>query len=571
MMTRVLKRSRMGLLVLLSLFLLAGLSACGAAKTVKLADYMRCSVGEYDGFGSLKENLDIDGLAGAVAEAAGYSEKKSDYEDKLDQIRDDLKDVLKGSWSKTDHIAVGDKLSYHWDVETEVLKKKYNVIFDTTEYTHTADADELESLKELKAEDLLKVTLSGYSGAGSVRIQNGSSEFKELVLQGADTLGELFSNGDVIKMTLSLKSGADLKEYFGLKGYKAPADGVISYTVTGLEEAQEIDLFESVLLNYQGVNGYAALSYEFADAAPDAVKALTLELSKKIDLSNGEEVKVSLPDGLGGSAWLSCLAKGYRLTAAEKTFTVEGLEEPRELDPFTYLTISYEGASGNGEAVLTVAAENEFNDVLSGIRILPDKETELSQGDEITCTVSVKDSDDVVDYCLRQYGVRLTATEKKYKVEEIDRYLTSYDEIPEELVKAMLSKVDEIDWQNGWDEVTIEKTEYLGRRFYVRPGYWADHSNNEVYFLYRFSAKHAELGEFVFYNYVCFSDILLKKDGTYVLDLDGYMISNQWCDPTGHMGWAGNVEGYETMEELLEVSEPNWVEEYELDEKLTTE
>ena len=572
MLKKSFRKNRIGLLALLSAVLMLCLTGCGSTKTVKLADFAHCKLQGYDGFGTLTDSFDTDGLVRAVADAAGYSEKKSDYEDKLDLIREDLEDLLEGKWSKTDHITVGDELTYRWDVEAEALKKKYNVIFDAADYTHTAAEKELDALKELTADDLFKVTFDGYSGAGSVFVSNNSKELKEIAFSlpempnGAASPDAALSNGDVIEITLSLRTGEDMKEYLGTRGFKVPENNILKVTVEGLQEPKEVDPFTYLLLSLHGVNGYAQLDWEFTDSTPDPVRYLNVAFNKQEDLSNGDEVIVTLSDG-DADPTQSCLRSGIRLTSTEKVFPIADLEEPRDLNPFDYLSVTYDGVSGNGTAVLELITDNEFSEVLNGISISPAKSIALTQGDKLTFTVLIPGSDDVVDACLRRYGVRLTQTEKQYSVDEIDRYITSVKELPENMASAMQAKAETIDWQNNWEEVTIDKIECLGNRFYYRLKY-STGNNNCLFFLYRITATHAEYGEFIFYNYTCYFDILLQKDGTIELDYDDYSTSTQWCDPTGHAGWFGNVEGYETMEALLDNAFPFWPDNFELEENL---
>ena len=494
MKNRFFGKSWIVLMALVCAVLVICLAGCGRAKSISLAEFADYSLNGYDGYGTLKDRFDLDRLAEVVAGAAGYSEKKSDYEDKLELVREDLEDLLTGKWSKTDHIAVGDLLTCRWDVAKNALKEKYNVTFDTTGYTHTVSAEELKALKELNAEDLLEVSVFGYNGAGTVSVSNGNSDLKEITVKlPSDFDEDMVSNGDLIEITLSVKNGTDLKEYLGMNGYQAPADGFV-------------------------------------------------------------------------------------------TWKVEGLEEPREMDPFDYLIVNYDGPSGIGTPVLEFAESPEFDDVLNAIVIVPDKWSNLSLGDEISCTVSYKDVNeknpiDVVEYCLRRFGVRLTATDKTYKVDEIDRYITAYDELPDDLLKEMRARADEVnDWVRS-ETITPVKTEYLGSRFYFATEYMERHDQNDLYFLYRItvnirkekyslSAVEYYYEEKVFYNYVLYSDILLQKDGTLTVDLDAYSISQLRLG----MNSEFYLYGFQTMEELLDDAGPGWWSNYyelETEELLT--
>ena len=125
------------------------------------------------------------------------------------------------------------------------------------------------------------------------------------------------------------------------------------------------------------------------------------------ELSNGDEVALSF------SVDTEAL-KEYKITgkAEEKSYTVEGLPEVVEFDPFEGIDLSVEGYNGYGAAYLQ--GTEDYPD----LRFSMDQNKELSNGDKVTITVeSSKYNDtDYVSY-VKEHGRIPNETQKTMEVQ----------------------------------------------------------------------------------------------------------------------------------------------------------
>ena len=588
----------------------------GCTKTLKLADYMDYKLSGRDGYGSLTEKFDKSAFAEAVAEAAGYSDKRDDYLDKLEQIEEDIDDFLYGEWSETDHLSNGDEIRYSWEISEDAFQK-YKVKLDRSDFTAKIPEDALKALKELKHEDVLTIAPEGYSGAGTVRVRLNTDELTKLdftVEGNSDTL----SNGDILKITLKEEDGKDLSEYLGQKGYKL-SDPVLNYTVKDLKEPERVDPFDYFTLQFSGYSGAGQAEWSVKDSAPDAVWSLSFSLDKSKDLSNGEtihvnakpswwdadtemyylrrqgilftvfekdytveeleeptkvdpfdylelnfsgvsgyaavswswkenapavlyelEVSFSRKDGLSNGdemtatvsrSWTSdleyfCLSSyGAILNETEHVYILSGIEEARELDVFDYITVSFEGISGSGKASYAVNKENEYADLLDSLSYSLSERNNLSLGSEIRLTVS-RSWDDVEEYCMKKFGIRLKATEKSYTVDGLSHYLSDIADLSEETLKTMKENAE-----NGLKAYVARSWSkpdtYLGMKYvgsYVLASKKAQYSNNSyLYLIFLVSAQDMKTKEtFTYYYYTLYTDLVIGADGSFLSDADSF-------------------------------------------------
>ncbi len=187
-------------------------------------------------------------------------------------------------------------------------------------------------------EDYVKVSVEGFNGEAKAYLVTGTNEFYEKVnedlfdgdgtdlelagieLQIYDSVEcsidkkEGISNGD--KITVSMTADNDrLKEY----GVKFELDDYV-YTVEGLKESVELDVWSDVAITYDGIapNGSANVQYNGND---DFIKNnVRYLIDKSYGLSNGDEITVT------ASCSQSRLDENlYKLSQNEKKYTVEGL------------------------------------------------------------------------------------------------------------------------------------------------------------------------------------------------------------------------------------------------------
>lgn len=138
------------------------------------------------------------------------------------------------------------------------------------------------------------------------------------------------------------------------------------------------------------------------------------------NLSNGDKVKVTVK--CDEKALSSIKVK---FTNTEFTYTVEGLDTPEKLDVWSDVKITYEGIAPNGKAEIEYIGSNEF--IKNNVRYSADKTSSLSNGDEITVTVSCSQTS--LDSNL--YYIPDNEYEKKYIVEGLGEYLSEATDFSE--------------------------------------------------------------------------------------------------------------------------------------------
>ncbi len=142
-----------------------------------------------------------------------------------------------------------------------------------------------------------------------------------------------------------------------------------------------IDVSETVKAEFEGYDGYGVCTIEneydwidnalelygdkFDDLSYDLMDSVTYKMSKQENLSNDDTVTVTPVIGSEAEDY------AFNLTGEPVTFTVEGLQEVEEFDPFDNITVSFEGISPNGTAVITEKKTIQFLISLINNRVFP--------------------------------------------------------------------------------------------------------------------------------------------------------------------------------------------------------
>lgn len=206
-----------------------------------------------------------------------------------------------------------------------------------------------QKVYEYSAEDYVYISVSGLDGKGQASVKFDRDGFYELLnrdlYSGKATEEELaamevilydqvdividgdkedLSNGDTLSITL-------LADNEKLSGYGINfSDKSFVYTVSGLEEAQEIDIFEGVSVEYEYYSPFAKAAIVNDGSYSDHVK-YSIDLDEMNNIANGDTLTIKA----------SIFDKDYfeenNLVPAslEKQITVEGLEylaDSSELD-----------------------------------------------------------------------------------------------------------------------------------------------------------------------------------------------------------------------------------------------
>ena len=287
-------------------------------------------------------------------------------------------------------------------------------------------------------------------------------------------------NGDEIEITLTCDEDAAKTLGFALKS------STFTYTVSGLQSVDLLDVFAYFDVEYLGADGYASakmvcnkteevkkgdytISFTegnryFTIDGKDGYEAdiyLYVEYGDNDSLSNDDEIRIYM-NYLDNYTFLE---KGFAISPAEKTEKVSGLTAPQDFDLLQYYTLEFYGINGDGSVENAVPSQDEVtignlrinlvnrelylgDDYVGYYSFSYDKRYDLSNGDEIVMTINYDEFD------FAKAGIKLTATEKTIVAEGIYEYvdeLSDLSAIMDDLVasaKEVLVEELEDDWED---------------------------------------------------------------------------------------------------------------------------
>lgn len=149
-------------------------------------------------------------------------------------------------------------------------------------------------------------------------------------------------------------------------------------------------------------------------------QAASFSVENSEGLSNGDEVVVKLE-------YNNDAVKNYKIqfTGSEVKFTVEGLKDLLEIDPFEELSVSFSGISPKGTIDYQYTGDTTYVNPQS-FRF--DKMQNLKNGDVVTVSLNYSEEDTVTS------GYKFTETSKTYPVEGLDEYVDSYGKLTEDFL-----------------------------------------------------------------------------------------------------------------------------------------
>ncbi len=258
------------------------------------------------------------------------------------------------------------------------------------------------------------------------------------------------------------------------------------------------------------------------------MNSIELEQTNFENLTNGEKITITVKYDT-----LLMEDNDIEFKNGTKEYTVEGLAELMEVDPFEDITIKLSGTSPNGYVYYNNGSDI---DCVRWSSFEFDKDDELKNGDTITLRVKP----DSIEYALEK-GYKYTATSKDYKVEGLDFYYESMAEISQEHMKqyedeASLKFDNSMEWIS-YAEISDKKL--LGTYFAKYDGYA---SNNIIVFVYTATLTSTE-GNFdtttiyvpVYLKVGCIKDGKLDYIYAYT---DGYISTEQ-----GYGSYTGYISG----------------------------
>lgn len=194
--------------------------------------------------------------------------------------------------------------------------------------------------RKIDVTENLQLSFEGYNGFGKAELQNAYEWESEALeeagienIDGFDDFGNALniemavsyevepnanlSNGDTVTVKVVIDETA-LEKY----DFELVAGEEKTFTVENLPELQEIDPFENIEMQYEGVSPYGS-AIVLQEGEMECPMDFYYKVVPANELKNGDTITVTISDSDPVEA---AMKAGYRLTSLEKEFTVSGLQ-----------------------------------------------------------------------------------------------------------------------------------------------------------------------------------------------------------------------------------------------------
>ncbi len=288
---------------------------------------------------------------------------------------------------------------------------------------------------KLDPEDYCNIEIKGADGYAKAYISNSYSDLEkdvaalqdkdksELEIFGAAVFADLTEFEIVSDKTENLKNGDVLEIEVSYDKEKAKSDyGFVfskdsfKYKVEGLEEAQPLNPFEDLKIEYIGFSPKAEYKLDTSDCS-DIVRSYVEFSCDAETVANGDKltVKATVKD-----EQRLLENEGLVLSADSMDYDVSGIVEGKAIDPFEGLVLEYNGIAPNAKVSFNTTGCDDFvrNNVTfsaSGNR--------FANGDNCKVTISYSSGK------AEDNGVVFTQEEKSYTVSGVAEYPASDKDI----------------------------------------------------------------------------------------------------------------------------------------------
>ena len=208
------RRIKLGMLVVTLAGALLSFTACGG-KSVNLNDYVKVEYAGYDGFGTVKAEIDYDKM-----KSGGVDEKTVAA----------VGMVASGSFDKADGLFNGDKVKYSWNIDKDKLKsikKNYGLNLKYKDFSEKVEG--LKDPSEFDVSDILDINYEGAAPNAKLKISSKIDEFEV----SADKT-ESLKNGDEITFVIEAKNTYDSFEDVCAHHSLPVFENTIKYKVEGV-------------------------------------------------------------------------------------------------------------------------------------------------------------------------------------------------------------------------------------------------------------------------------------------------------------------------------------------------
>ena len=331
------------------------------------------------------------------------------------------------------------------------------------------------------------------------------------------------------------KKKVNINDYISVEynGYETAGTAYVDFDETGFSEAV-IKAQGKKLKNVKSLDDldWSDLTDLMGSSNWDLIDSITFDVKPDSDLSNGDVVTVT-------ASWNEDYEKkaGVKILSKEQEFTVEGLEEVKEVDPFEDIEVTF---SGTPPYVYPDWTNNSDDDYLRYLWFNFEDYDSLDVGDTVTLTVDESEENALAN------GYKFTQTSKEYTVSGVDSYVTSAADISADNLDSMKNEAtDALDayFANNNSYIGNSGFSYEGSYYLVAKNSdtWGD--TNVLYLVFSTTVTSAEnaFEPTVVYFPVKYTNIMALSDGSQNFntygDIEGYT-ELEYDD-----GWY-NVEGY---------------------------
>ncbi len=331
------------------------------------------------------------------------------------------------------------------------------------------------------------------------------------------------------------KKKVNINDYISVEynGYETAGTAYVDFDETGFSEAV-IKAQGKKLKNVKSLDDldWSDLTDLMGSSNWDLIDSITFDVKPDSDLSNGDVVTVT-------ASWNEDYEKkaGVKILSKEQEFTVEGLEEVKEVDPFEDIEVTF---SGTPPYVYPDWTNNSDDDYLRYLWFNFEDYDSLDVGDTVTLTVDESEENALAN------GYKFTQTSKEYIVSGVDSYVTSAADISADNLDSMKNEATDV-----LDAYFANNNSYIGNSGFSYEGSyylvaknsdtWGD--TNVLYLVFSTTVTSAEnaFEPTVVYFPVKYTNIMALSDGSQSFntygDIEGY------TDLEYDDGWY-NVEGY---------------------------
>lgn len=273
------------------------------------------------------------------------------------------------------------------------------------------------------------------------------------------------------------------------------------------------------------------------------------------NLSNGDEVTFTW--SFTEEELEEVFSNDFKLS--DVTYTVSGLGEIDTFDAFEDIEVVFSGTEPYGYAEIQYS--DDMDSKYYDLYFYLDQYSELSNGDTVEVII---DDFDVQEY-VAEYDMVPAEMSKTYTVEGLGSYVTSLDDLSDDLLAQMQSQSKDIITANAasdfTDGVTLGALEYLGAYLLTQKSGYDSGTANIIYLVYKETAniKSSENNvntSLSYYTYVKFENVVISSDGDADLDLSSASMCYESFSRSYDLGtgWytSKNVyfDGYETLSSL---------------------